>query len=286
MSSVASRVRILVATVLAAAVLGAAGPAEAAPRYVALGDSFAAGPLIPVPVPPLGCLKSSNDYAHIVQRRLAFAEFRDMSCSGAETDDMTQPQNVWPRPNRPQFDALTADTALVTLTIGGNDIGFSSIAEDCFRLQPSNGSPCRDQYVVDGRDEISVRIAETAPKVAAVLAGIAQRSPSAEVLVVNYSAIFPHAGPGCWPQMPVAEGDGGWLREKQEELNAMLAAEAADAAAEVVDVYDASRGHDACALPAVRWVEPVVPASPAAPVHPNLIGMRAMAGLVVSAATR
>jgi hypothetical protein len=85
--------------------------------------------------------------------------------------------------------------------------------------------------------------------VAAVLAGIAQRSPNASVLVVNYSAIFPHAGPGCWPQMPVAEGDVPWLRAKQEELNAMLAAQAAAHGAEVIDVYAASRGHDACALP-------------------------------------
>ena len=274
---------ILVAAVLAAA-LAAAPAALAAPRYVGLGDSYAAGPLIPVQLPPFGCLKSSNDYARIAQRSLAFAEFRDFSCSGAETEDMTQPQNVWPRPNPPQFDALTADTKLVTLTIGGNDIGFSSIAEDCFRSAPSSGSPCRDRYVVNGEDEISARIAETAPKVAAVIQGIHERSQQAEVLVVNYSAIFPHEGPGCWPQMPVAEGDVPWLREKQEELNAMLADQAAGNRAELVDVYEASRGHDACALPGLRWVEPLFPASAAAPVHPNLIGMRAMAALVVDAA--
>jgi lysophospholipase L1-like esterase len=278
-----SRARILAVAVMAAAALAGAAQAQAAPRYVALGDSFAAGPLIPLQIPPFGCLKSNNDYPHVVQRRLRFAEFRDMTCSGAETEDMTQPQNVWPRPNQPQFNALTTDTALVTLTIGGNDIGFSSIAEDCFRSTPSNGSPCRDRYVVDGRDEISERIAATAPKVAAVLRGIAARSPRARVLVVNYSAIFPHSGPGCWPQMPVAEGDVPWLRAKQEELNAMLARQARAHGARVVDVYAASRGHDACALPVVRWVEPVIPASAAAPVHPNLLGMRAMGRLVAAA---
>jgi lysophospholipase L1-like esterase len=277
------RSRILAAAAMAAVVLAGAAQAQAAPRYVALGDSFAAGPLIPLQIPPFGCLKSNNDYPHVVQRRLRLAEFRDMTCSGAETEDMTQPQNVWPRPNQPQFSALTPDTALVTLTIGGNDIGFSSIAEDCFRSTPSNGSPCRDRYVVDGRDGISERIAATAPKVAAVLQGIAARSPRARVLVVNYSAIFPHSGPGCWPQMPVAEGDVPWLRAKQEELNAMLARQARAHGARVVDVYAASRGHDACALPVVRWVEPVIPASAAAPVHPNLLGMRAMGRLVAAA---
>jgi hypothetical protein len=51
-----------------------------------------------------------------------------------------------------------------------------------------------------------------------------------------------------------------------------------------VDVYVASRGHDACALPGLRWVEPVVPANAAAPLHPNLLGMQAMATMVVAAA--
>jgi lysophospholipase L1-like esterase len=278
MREIVLRVRAVAVAVVAAALF--AGAAEAAPRYVSLGDSYAAGPLIPLPLPPFGCLKSSNDYGHIAQRTLQYPEFRDPSCSGAETEDMTQPQNVSPGPNPPQFDALSADTALVTLTIGGNDIGFSSIAEDCVSLLPF-GSPCRDRYVRGGQDEISRRIAETAPKVDAVLDGIRSRSPDAQILVVNYSAIFPHTGNGCYPRMPVARGDVPWLRAKQEELNAMLATQAAGNGAGVVDVYAASVGRDACASSGTRWVEPYVPATAAAPLHPNLRGMRAMADMVV-----
>jgi hypothetical protein len=171
----------------------------------------------------------------------------------------------------------------VTVQIGGNDIGFSSIARDCLSPTPS-GHPCQDKYVVDGQDEISRRIAETSPKVDAVLDGIRTRSPQARVLVVNYSAILPHTGDGCYPQMPVAPDDVPYLRAKQEELNAMLAQQAAANGAQLVDVYAASRGHDACALPGLRWVEPVVPANAAAPLHPNLLGMQAMATMVVAAA--
>jgi lysophospholipase L1-like esterase len=271
----------LVVTSLVAAV----APASAADRYVGLGDSFAAGPLIPVQVRPFGCLKSSNNYANFVQRAKQFAEFRDASCSGAETEDMTQQQNVSPRPNPPQFDSLSADTVAVTVTIGGNDIGFSGIAEDCFSPTPNSGSPCKDQYTAGGQDEISRRIAETAPKVGAVLVGIRERSPSAKVFVVNYSALFPHSGPGCYPLMPVADGDVPYLRAKQEELNAMIAEQASLNGAHLVDVYAASVGHDACALPGLRWVEPYVPASPAAPLHPNLIGMQAMSNLVLTEMT-
>jgi lysophospholipase L1-like esterase len=275
------RVRVALAAVVLA--MAFAGAAQAAPRFVALGDSYAAGPLIPLPLPPWGCLKSSSNYGRLAQLRLRYAEYRDATCSGAETEDMTAPQGVSPEPNPPQFDRLSADTALVTVTISGNDIGFSSIAEDCLSLAPSAGSPCHDKYVVGGVDEISRRIAETAPKFAAVLQGIHTRSPAARVLVVNYSAIFPHTGPGCYPTLPVADGDVAWMRAKQEELNAMLADQAAANDARLVDVYAASVGHDACAPPGLRWVEPVVPANAAAPLHPNLLGMKAMADLVVAA---
>jgi len=269
-----------VVALVAASLLVAVAPASAAPRYVGLGDSFAAGPIIPVQIRPFGCLKSNNNFAHLVQRSRPFAEFRDPSCSGAKTNHMTQVQNVSPTPNPPQFSALSPETAAVTLTIGGNDIGFSSIAESCFTPTPRPDSPCKDRYTAGGQDEISARIAAAAPKVDAVLDGIRARSPLATTFVVNYSALFPHEGPGCHPQMPVAEGDVPYLRAKQEELNAMLAQQAAANGARLVDVYAASVGHDACALPLVRWVEPYIPASPAAPLHPNLIGMQAMAQLV------
>ena len=63
------RVRVLVAAVAAALVF--VGSAQAAPRFTVLGDSYAAGPLIPAFLPPFGCLKSSNNYGHLVQLRSA-----------------------------------------------------------------------------------------------------------------------------------------------------------------------------------------------------------------------
>jgi lysophospholipase L1-like esterase len=265
-----------------------AGPAVAAPNptYVSLGDSYAAGPLIPLQVPLFGCLKSNNNYANLTARNLGIT-LKDASCSGAETEDMTSPQNVDPDgPNPPQFDSLTKQTRIVTLQIGGNDIGFSSIAEDCASATSNEGTPCQDRYVHDGRDEISERIQATAPLVAAVLQGIRARSPKARVLVVNYAAILPDEGPGCWPQMPITDGDVPYVRAKEKELNAMLATQAAAAGAEVIDWYTASIGHDACQPPVIRWVEPFVPVNAAAPIHPNLGGMLGASNLLVAALRR
>jgi lysophospholipase L1-like esterase len=255
-----------------APVVGAAP--KPAPSYVALGDSFTAGPLIPVQIRPFGCLKSDNNYPHLAAPDLGQPAFRDPSCSGAETEDMTQAQNVSPDgPNPPQFDSLDSNTRVVTIGIGGNDIGFTEIARNCSSAVNS-GTPCQDRYVVNGRDEISARIAETAPKVAAVLQGIHARSKKADVYVVNYLPIFPDSGPGCYPQIPVTDGDVPYLRAKQKELNQMLTDQAAANGASLVDAYTAGIGHDACQPPVIRWVEPVAPASPAAPLHPNLFGMQ------------
>jgi lysophospholipase L1-like esterase len=272
-------VACLVALLLALVVAPAGASADS---YVSLGDSYVAGPVIPLQIMPWGCLKSDHNYAHLSAPQLGL-DLRDPSCSGAETGDMTATQGVSPGPNPPQFDALAADTTLVTLGIGGNDIGFSSLAKDCFSTSP-NGSPCHDKYVVNGVDEISRRIADTAPKVASVLQGIHSRAPNARVFVVNYPAIFPDSGPGCYPQIPVADGDVVWLRDKEKELNQMLADQAAANGAGVVDWYTASIGHDACQPPVIKWVEGPVPLNAAAPVHPNLLGMMAASDLVVAAA--
>jgi hypothetical protein len=59
----------------------------------------------------------------------------------------------------------------VTLGIGGNDIGFSSVIESCATLSPF-GSPCRNRYVVGGVDQLAQRIQQTAPAIAATIQGV------------------------------------------------------------------------------------------------------------------
>jgi len=255
----------------------------ATPRsYVALGDSYTAGPVIPVQQnDPGGCLRSDHNYPHLVNPSLNLGAFRDVSCSGATTQDMTQPQGVTPGPNPPQFNALDSSTAAVSLTIGGNDIGFTSILENCSSLINA-GTPCQDKYVVNGDDTISDRIAATGPKVAAVLQSIHAGSPGAKVFLLAYLDILPDNGTNCYPQMPITNADAPYLRDKERELNSMLQSVASANGAIYVDTYTASIGRDACQLPTVRWVEPVVPVNPAAPVHPNLAGMQASARVLLA----
>lgn len=274
---------VAIVAVLFAGLAALASASTARANYVALGDSYAAGPLIPNPVLPLGCLKSSNNYPRLAAPAIGQGAVRDATCSGAQTTHMENPQNVSPDgPNPPQFNRLDASTRVVSLTIGGNDIGFSEIAQNCVTLNPF-GSPCRKRYVVNGVDTVSQRITATAPLLDAVLDGIRARSPLARVFVSNYPAIFPETGFGCFPQMPIAFNDVGYLRAKQRELNAMIAAQAAGNGARLVDWAAASIGHDACKSSSVRWVEPIIPGNWAASIHPNLRGMQGGANVLVSA---
>lgn len=273
---------LLTSALVALALFAVAAAGARAANYVALGDSYAAGPLIPNPVLPLGCLKSDHNYPHLAAPGIGLT-LRDASCSGATTVDMTNPQNVEPDgPNPPQFNSLDASTTVVSLTIGGNDIGFSEVAQSCITLNPFS-HPCLDKYDAGGVDQLKARIEATAPKVAADLAGIKTRSPSAKIYVVNYPAIFPETGFGCWPQMPIGFQDVPYLRSTEQRLNSMLATQAAAAGATLVSWYNASIGHDACKGSSTRWVEPLVPGELAAPIHPNAAGMQGGANALLAA---
>jgi GDSL-like Lipase/Acylhydrolase family len=261
---------------------GAAGP----PHYVALGDSYTAGPLVPSQTgSPAGCLRSTHSYPFLVAAGTAAATFTDASCQGATTADRTHPHAVPLGTNPPQDNALSASTTLVTLQISGNDIGFISIIEHCATLSLTNpfASPCKDYYTSGGTDRLRAAIAAAEPKVTADLQGIHADAPNARVLLVGYPVILPNSGDGCWPVVPIAFGDVPYLRGVEKALNSMLATVAAANNATFVDTYIASIGHDVCQAPGTKWVEGLIPTSPAAPFHPNRLGEQGMAQQVLAA---
>jgi lysophospholipase L1-like esterase len=282
----AIRTTVTAGLLAAPLLLGAAGCATSpTTTAVGLGDSYAAGPII-TPQDPAspGCLRSLVNYPHLVASQKKYA-LTDVSCSGATTDDMFSSQSGYDgKPVPPQLDALRPGTNVVTLTIGGNDIGFTGIIENCAAYTPtgptrSGTQTCKAFYTAGGTDQLAARIAATRPKVDRVLQAIKQRSPSASTTVAGYPAILPEAG-ACYPQMPLTPTDVAYLRGIEKQLDQMLAASAAANGATYADTYTPTIGHDACKVPLVRYVEPLVPAADAAPVHPNRAGEAAMARAV------
>jgi lysophospholipase L1-like esterase len=264
---------------LALAVSSAAAAPE---RYVALGDSAASGPLIlPVDLSSPGCYRSQRNYPKLAAAQLGVPVV-DVTCSGADTGDMTASQSTDFGDVPPQFDALTADTTLVTLQIGGNDAGLVGLAESCVNLLPSPfGTSCADENTAGGGDVYGARVAAVGPRVEAVLDGIHQRAPGARVYVVGYTTYLPQNG--CYPRVQVWPRDANYIQAKIDQLNQVLASAAAAHDATYVDIRTPGIGHDVCESSTVRWVEPFVPGNVAAPLHPNANGMAGMAAVVAAA---
>ncbi|MGW1712111.1 GDSL-type esterase/lipase family protein [Streptomyces sp. NPDC002156] len=266
--------------------------------YVALGDSYTSGPNIPSQASstPAGCDRSDRNYPSLVAEQLALdpADFRDMSCTGATIADLTSPQSTDNGVNRAQFSALSDETRLVTIGIGGNDIGFSSLIKQCMKsgvLYYAMGSgkytgvaaPCREEYVSGGTDEIQQRIDTAGTRLATALAEVKRRAPQAEVYVVGYPAILPPTAANCGRELGLAPADVPFLHKEAQSLNTTLRERAAAAGAVYVDTYKPSVGRDACSDRTTRWIEPMIPLAPAAPVHPNARGERGMADAVLHA---
>jgi lysophospholipase L1-like esterase len=271
----------LIATVALPAAASAADPGP----YVALGDSYTAAPLVLTPLgQPLGCLRSDHNYPSIVRAATGVTQFRDVSCSSATTEHMTAPQSTQVGTNPPQFDALGAGLRLVTVGIGGNDVGLVGAAVKCLQLGAlaPTGTACRSNYAKPGGgDLLADQIAATAAKIAATLQGIHARAPEARVLIVGYPDVAPRGGKGCYPLVPLSDDDITYLDEMLRATNAMIARQAAANDAEYVDTYAESAGHDVCTLPGTRWFEGLVPTAPAYPIHPNALGEDSMARSVL-----
>ena len=247
-------------------------------EYVALGDSYSAGPLIPQQRPDLiGCVRSTNNYPSYLATYFELPLFTDVTCSGARSSDMfSRQETIVPGPApAPQLDALTPTTDLVTLGIGGNDFGlFGSLISDCQEVAASDpeGAPCREMYTVDGVDTKKRDARRIRWNVAEVVQAIRERAPQADVFVLGYPRLLPVEG--TCPDVPFAAGDYRWGNEIEEILNRSIRLAAEQNGVTYLDLYPASEGHDICAGEAA-WINGYqLKPHQAADFHPFLKGMR------------
>ncbi|WP_052389954.1 SGNH/GDSL hydrolase family protein [Streptomyces sp. NRRL B-24484] len=298
------RSSVLVGAVLASTAAGllgapAANAADAGGDYVALGDSYAAGAGVPSQYAGL-CLRSSRNYGHLVAAELGSASYRDATCGAAKVSDLTEAQyDAFIRVNDPQLDSVSAGTDLVTLGIGGNelgtsDLGIGDVIATCMAGAVVNpfGTPCKDVYAHGhwdfrtwswqwGEDTLVNRIDAAGPQVAAALQKIHAKAPHAKVLLVGYPSVLPDNERNCIGRQPITTGDVAYLRGILHRLNDKLAATAAANGATYVDTLTPTRGHDVCSDD--RWIEGALPGSPAVPFHPNATGEKVMARAVLAA---
>lgn len=252
--------------------------------YVALGDSYSAGPLIPTARrDPDGCLRSTNNYPAYLAGYLGVTTYRDVTCSGARTSDFEEPQSLIVGPAAaPQLDALSADTDLVTVGIGGNDFGlFGGMITTCKQVRDRDpqGHPCQDAFTVrrhGHRVDTKLRDARRIQRrVGHELRLVHHAAPHARVVVLGYPRLLPTAG--TCDAVPFATGDYAWGRRVEHRLNRSIRDAAAHHHATYVDLYPAFRGHDACGGDQA-WINgSQVQIGRALDFHPFQVGEREMA---------
>ncbi|HEY0950001.1 SGNH/GDSL hydrolase family protein [Nocardioides sp.] len=220
-------------------------------QYVALGDSYTAAPLVPPTDTSTICLRSGVNYPALVAEAMPGTELTDVSCSGAQTANVTTPQTgLRGSTVPPQINAVRRGTDLVTIGLGGNDEHlFAGVLGQCMELGRSDptGAPCRDSFADRDLESTFLRIHSN---VAGVVRAVQERAPDARVLVVGYPHIVPASG-SC-DLLPLAAGDYAFAERVTQGLNDAVRAGAADAGAEYVDLWERTAGHDICA--ADPWI--------------------------------
>jgi lysophospholipase L1-like esterase len=173
--------KLLISAALALAGMAFLAPGlQAAPgKYVALGDSYtvAVGTKT-YDNPDDPCRRGPTSYPRLWAAAHPDTAFVEAACSGATTDDVLNTQ----------LGQLSSDTSLVTLQIGGNDVGFVDVLKNCI-------------LTIDDKDCISaVDAAKSAatsalsPKLATTYAAVRKAAPNAKVIVVGYPRLYTIGG--------------------------------------------------------------------------------------------
>ncbi|MGW4766761.1 SGNH/GDSL hydrolase family protein [Nocardia sp. NPDC004278] len=275
-SAVLARLLAVVAlpTTLVPALAGAAASTPMI-RYVALGDSAAAGPLLPnQDTTSPGCLRSHLNYPSVLAAKLG-AALTDVSCSSAKSQNVTTTaQSTLAGSVPPQVDSLDAGVDLVTLTIGLNDLNLFTTALACVNPLPEpTGKSCRDKYVTNGVDTMRNAINDWAPTWGRVLDTIRARAPRAHIAVIGYGTYF---RPGGCASQPLWPGDADYLGSVVATQNAALAAETQRRGDQFIDIATVSVGHDVCAPSDQAYYTGLIPNAIAVPLHPTTLGMQSI----------
>jgi len=216
-----------------------AAPASAAVNYVALGDSYASG---------LGagnysggsCDRSSGAYPQLWANANHPASFAFVACSGATTTDVINNQ----------ISALSSATTLVSVTIGGNDVGFSNVMITCVLGSTSDCVNAVNQAESEARSQL--------PGALSTLFGdIKARAPGARVVVIGYPEFYDLSrSSGC---IGLSTTDRTALDGGADLLDSVIQAAAGQAGFAYAEVRSAFTGHEICDssnwLHSVDWLK-------------------------------
>lgn len=251
-------------------------PSSTIDSYVALGDSFVAGLGLNPQVKDSGdCGRSQVNWPSLVAKDLDVKDFTDKSCSGAVTGDLLDSRKTADGTVVPaQIDAVTKDTQLVTLSIGGNN---GALYRDLFLSCGSLSGAANDACEPFVSTKMPGLLEAITTAVEQTLTAVRAKAPDAEIVMVGYLGVAPESGTcdGLLSPANVTVVAGA-----EDRLDSTLAEAAQAQGVRYVSLRSASGGHDVCAGSSA-WVNGLAPdAGDGAILHPNAAGMKGAAKAV------
>ncbi|WP_028661563.1 SGNH/GDSL hydrolase family protein [Saccharomonospora saliphila] len=214
---------VLVLSLVGGAVTAAAVPAT---NYVALGDSYSSGVGAGSYGDSGGCKRSANAYPELWADSHSVTDFTFVACLGATTSDVIN-----------QASALDASTTLVTLSVGGNDAGFTDVMVDC-----TLGT---NQYCIDRVEQAKQFARTTLPgRLDEVYSVVRSNAPNAQIVVLGYPRFYKIGG-SC--QAGLSDTKRSAINSGADTLAEVTAQRAAAAGVTFVDVRGHFSGHEICA---------------------------------------
>ena len=205
-------------------------------NYVALGDSYSSGVGAGSYTSSSGsCDRSTNAYSQLWANANDPASYLSVACSGATTSTVISSQ----------LSALSASTTLVSITVGGNDIGFASVMETCVL----EGWDC-----VSAVDNAESEAENQLPgELNSVLADIKADAPNARVVVLDYPELYDLSkSSGC---VGLSTGNRTALNQGAQILDSEIQAAAGRYGDVFADVQGQFAGHEICDSPS--WLHSV-----------------------------
>lgn len=205
----------------------AAIPAEAAPPpqtdYVALGDSYAAGQGA-APYSDPTCFVSRKGYPVIADNLRNVELTVNAACSGATTWGVVGIQ----------LDSVNANTELVTITVGGNDLDTTGLVATCTSLPAQCAGAIAVRAGILHQAAVDPGSSPLVQGLSSVIQGVHTAAPDAEIVFTGYPLLFESPVPGTLPDVVNGLTIG---------LNSVIAGTAGNGGAQYVDVTVAFAGH-------------------------------------------
>lgn len=212
---------------VALAALAVPAVAQAANQYVALGDSYSSGVGTRVYYNDgSNCSRSPDAYAPLITSDRGYT-LSFQACSGAKTTDV----------NANQLGTLSSTTSLVTITIGGNDAGFSNVIVACAAYY----FPCQG----DINNANSFITNQLPALLDTTYNDIRSRATTAKVIVLGYPHLFTSDGQTCNFNALTSDHEK-QLNSTADHLDSVISGRAAAHGFTFVDPRNAFLPHEVC----------------------------------------